>query len=66
MNCQGGGLYRQFLIGEISKYLHWKGAKSCKEKEMHTGIFLDSNEKNLEKEFCCQKCPFRKDCQQKK
>lgn len=64
MNCQGGFLYNQFLMNEVSQYLSYKKAKTFKEKEFHSSLFIDNN-KHLEKEFCYQKCTFRQSCQQK-
>lgn len=62
MVCQGNALFNQKLVGEISKYLQWKKAKSCKDKELHSSIFIQSNEKSLQKEFCGSECPFRFIC----
>ena len=62
MNCQGSGLFNQFLVSEISQYLNYKHCKSCKDKEFHSGVFIRSNEKALLNEFCRQKCPFRQTC----
>jgi hypothetical protein len=62
MNCQGLGLFNKFLSNEISQYLNYKKAKTVAEKQMHSGIFIQSNERRFEKEFCVQKCVFRKTC----
>lgn len=66
MNCSGGFLYNEFLMKEIAQYLSYKKAKTCKEKEFHSSVFIRGNGERFEKEFCRQQCPFKENCKQKK
>lgn len=60
--CQGIALYNNFQIGKISAYLHQKGAKTCREKELHANIFIQNNSAKMRKEYCSKICPFKDSC----
>jgi hypothetical protein len=63
--CQGEGLYQKHLANEIIAFVHYKKARTCKEKEAAANQFLQSNQ-DLKKMFCGSKCVFRQTCSLKK
>lgn len=65
MVCQGDGLYQKHLAGEIIAYIHYRKAKTCKEKELAANTFINSNV-DLKKMFCGSKCPFKEGCPTKR
>jgi len=66
MPCEGLGLFNRYQVGQISAYLQWKKAKTLKEKEANSSLFIKSNYERMRKDFCANQCPFKEKCSFKK